>query len=108
MNKQKLLSLIGFCKRSGNLSLGTTQVERSIQKKKARLIFFTSDISDGTKKRFENIASENKIDVLSIDLSSTDLLIHTSYKKVVVFSINDKGFCNSFNKVIIEKEVSNE
>ena len=47
----RILSLLGLCRRSGKLSLGNDAVIASVRDGEARLVLCTADISENTRKK---------------------------------------------------------
>ena len=54
---RKFYSLLGLCKRSGNLEAGETAAEQAVRKKNAELLILAGDASANTKKKFRNSAA---------------------------------------------------
>ncbi len=50
----KIASLLSICQKSGNLVSGELSCEKTLQKKKAKLVIIAEDASDNTKKKFIN------------------------------------------------------
>ena len=51
LNSNKILSLLGLCKKSGNLALGFDSCIESVNQKKSQIILITRDLSDNTKQK---------------------------------------------------------
>lgn len=54
---RKFYSLLGLCKRSGNVAAGETAAEQAVRKEKAALLVLAEDASANTKKKFRNSAA---------------------------------------------------
>lgn len=54
---RKFYSLLGLCKRSGNIAAGETAAIQAVRKKTARLLILAGDASANTKKKFWNSAA---------------------------------------------------
>ena len=56
-----ILSTLGLCMRSGNLSSGDFAVSEAVRKRKAFLVIVALDASGNTKKKFRNLCSHYKV-----------------------------------------------
>ncbi len=96
-NKNKILSLLGLCKKSGNLSMGFDACMESVKLKKTQLILMTMDLSDNTKQKFCSCIDSALI--CNTDLSMDD--IHkTLGKSSGIISINETGFAKKFKQLL--------
>ena len=87
----RILSLLGICRRAGKLVIGADPSIDSIQKHKARLIIFASDFSKSSSKPVLT-AAHNGIAV---------------GKLCGVMAVEDKGFADKLT-VLIENELGGE
>lgn len=98
---QKILNLLGLCKRSGNLSLGYDATIESITKKKAKLCLIASDASDRVKDRMKKNCENMKTAVFVTDFEIKDFESSIG-KSVAVFSVNEKGFAEKIKTLLGE------
>ena len=56
----RILSLLGICKRAGKLITGADTTIDSIRKNKAKLVIFANDFSKSSKKSVQTAADECK------------------------------------------------
>ena len=54
----RILSLLGICKRAGKLITGADTTIDSIRKSKAKLVIFANDFSKSSKKSVQTAADE--------------------------------------------------
>ena len=57
----KILSLLGFCKKAGKLVTGSNAVLRSILFGEAYLIIVNRDAGNSVKEKFKRLCSENNV-----------------------------------------------
>lgn len=50
MNNEKLLALLGFAIKSGNVAKGLNACEQSLKRNKGKLLLFSDDLSENSKK----------------------------------------------------------
>ena len=86
LNSNKILSLLGLCKKSGNLALGFDSCIESVNQKKSQII---RDLSDNTKQKLFNQVDTNLI--YSTELSM-DEISNFLGKICGIISVNNKGF----------------
>lgn len=89
LNSNKILSLLGLCKKSGNLALGFDSCIESVNQKKSQIILITRDLSDNTKQKLFNQVDTNLI--YSTELSM-DEISNFLGKICGIISVNNKGF----------------
>ena len=65
----RILSLLGICKRAGKLITGADTTIDSIRKSKAKLVIFANDFSKSSKKSVQTAADECNVKTLTINRS---------------------------------------
>ena len=89
--KNKLLSMLGFARKSGNLSFGFEQVMQMINKNKVKLVIISSDISENTSKKV--IANCNNNNIPWIQWGSKKDLSHAiGQVNKTIFGVNNENF----------------
>ena len=102
----KVLSMIGLAKRSGNLVSGEFAVGESIKNKKACLVIISKDASKNTKKKFRNKTSFYKIPLVEYgDRYELGKAIGKEFRMSI--AITEKGFAENIHK-LIEEQMSME
>lgn len=96
----KVLSLLGFASKSGNLSFGMDCVKESIIKGKTKLIIVAADISEKSLKEIRFFADKQKKEVISVEYLS-DTLMSATGRKGGILSVNDEGFAKAIRGGII-------
>ena len=92
--KRKVLSLMGFAKKSGNLVSGVNTCSFAIGKGKAKLVILTEDISAGSEKKI--MKEIRKKGVPYIKYGTIDELSHAAGESGrSVFAVLDEQFARS-------------
>ena len=91
----KILSLLGLCKKSGRLISGTDMVIDAMQKNKVYFIFIASDATYQTQDKMEKKAYFYQV---PINKSFDTLALNSAIgeKNIKVVGITDQGFADSF------------
>ncbi len=93
----RLLSLLGLCRRAGRTAIGCDPVKDSVLNGKARLVVFARDVSQRTRRDILSVANECGVRTVTLDYSKEELGASLG-KLCAVLSICDEGFA----KKIIE------
>lgn len=97
MNK-KIISYLGFAKKSGNLMSGINTCTFAMARRKAKLIIIAEDISENSEKKI--MKEIRKHNVKHVKYGTIDELSHAvGSSGRSVFAICD----NNFTKVILEQ-----
>lgn len=92
--KDKLLSLLGICRKAGKLSCGFDPAVESVKKRQAALVLTAADLSPKTKKEIEFIAAREHIEAISVPVTIDEIGSKTG-KRAGVLAITDKGLAQS-------------
>lgn len=95
----RLLSLLGLCRRAGKLTLGNDPVVDSINLKKAKLILVASDCSENTAKVVLKTAHSNNVRTHIVPYTKDDISVAVG-KYTAVLSICDSGFAQKADTLI--------
>ncbi|MDO4748181.1 MAG: ribosomal L7Ae/L30e/S12e/Gadd45 family protein [Eubacteriales bacterium] len=95
----KLLNLLGLCRRAGKAALGYDPVIDSIKQRKAKLIIISSDCSDNTKKGVLLSAHRGNVPCEVVPYTKDDISLSLG-KYTAVLSILDQGFAKSAQSLI--------
>jgi len=101
MNEQKLLSLLGMCRKAGKLSCGHDSSVESIRNHKAHLCVLSSDSSDRLRKEIvrECELSKNPAQSLTVKADMDEIGRATGLRSAVL-TVNDRGFAEAMLKAI--------
>lgn len=97
---EKMESLLTMAARAGMLKPGYSAVRDSIEKQKALLVIFASDISDGTRERLMPLIFETAA-VHTIPFSKDDMGRLIGREAVGVVAVEDEGFADAIRKEIV-------
>ena len=101
MNSNKLVSLLGLCRKAGKLSMGHDAAVESVRKQLSALVLLTNDASLRHKR--EIAAISETMPVRELELSSAQLAPFLG-KKCCIYSVNDPGFTKAILKLLDEEE----
>ena len=110
----KILSLLGFASKSGNLSYGFSSCLEALERKKAKLIICAkslsektklivcgADLSEKTKKEITFHAQKTGVEVLTLKTVDIFTLSNSIGHKCGVISVNETGFAKSLKEEIL-------
>ena len=104
MNKpDKVLSMIGLARKSGNLCSGETATETAIKNYEAWLVVIATDASDNTKKHFTDMCNYRDIPIyMYATKEELGRAIGKDYRSNM--AITDEGLANAIIKRIEEAD----
>ena len=102
----RILSLLGLCRRAGKLTPGNDAVIDDVTKGISKLVIVTSNISKNTEKKILLNCHRCNVKVLKIN-RTTDELSCAIGKFSAVVSVQDSGFAKKLS-VLIENEKQEE
>ena len=95
----RLLSLLGLCRRAGKLTLGNDPVIDSITQKKVKLIIVASDCSHNTAKGVLCVAHKSNVKTHVVPYTKDDISLAVG-KYTAVLAICDDGFAKKADTLI--------
>ncbi len=98
----RILSLLGLCRRAGKVTVGNDAVREAVAKGKSKLVIAADDISENTKKEVSRVCALNNTDFLKISRSK-ESLSNALGRFCAVISVNDSGFANKLSELISEE-----
>lgn len=99
---KKTLTLLGFCRKAGKLTVGTMRVTELLKRGNSCLVTVAEDISEKTEKELAFFAAKGKGKVIRIPFD-TDTVSKAIGIKAGVVATTDEGF----KKAILEEETTN-
>lgn len=87
----RILSLLGICRRAGRLVIGAQPTVDSIKAKKAKLIICANDFSQRSAKPVLEAAHSHNVRIITINRCKEELSIALG-KLCGVVSVEDDGF----------------
>ena len=104
--RNKLLALLGFAAKSGNLSYGMAKARESLSKRKAKLAVSAADVSEKSRKEIGFFCEKHKVLVLEgVDISAVSDAVG---RRCGILTINDSGFADAFLKAYVEGGKAND
>ena len=73
MDKTKFLSLLGLCKKSGNVIIGTPMVTKSLPQGKIFAVFYSCAASPSTEKKITDKCAFYGVECIKVDISLEEL-----------------------------------
>lgn len=98
--QNKILSLLGLCRRAGKLVMGHDPVIKAIKENKARLTLFASDYSDNSKKEIEKLCVQRGAALLTLPFTKDELGSGLGHYCGVI-AVLDQGFCDKLKELIL-------
>jgi len=96
--QNKILSMMGFAQKSGNLVSGENTIELFLPKKKISLVIITEDASENTKERFVMLA--DRYQVPYIIWGDREILSHSIGKiNRAVYGVTNKKFSREIKRL---------
>ena len=95
----RVLSLLGLCRRAGKLVIGAEPCIESITKNKSNLIICANDFSRNSAKPVLEKAHQSNVKTLILNRSKEEISLALG-KLCGVVSVEDKGFAKKFTELI--------
>lgn len=93
MHEEKVLSLLGLCRRAGRLQLGHDPAADSMRLGRARLVLVAADLSPRTARGILQLARETGTPAVQL-AATLDSLGRAVGKRTGVVAVEDRGFAN--------------
>ncbi len=98
-NKEKIISLLTICRKSGRIEMGFDSVKEAILTGKAKTVLVASDISPKTEKEIRFFAGKTSVSVNVLPASIAEIEFGTG-RKAGVIGICDEGFAKKFIELL--------
>ena len=98
----RLLSLLGLCRRAGKMALGCDPVREAISESKAYLVLAAADLSANTLKKVKAAAEERGVKLLTLRRSKEEMSFSLG-KVCGVVAINDEGFAKKLSELALSE-----
>lgn len=95
----RILSLLGLCRRAGKLVIGADPTIESINKGKSKIVIFANDFSKNSIKPVLTAAHSGNIKAFCISRSKDELSFALG-KLCGVLSVEDQGFADKLSQLI--------
>ncbi len=94
MKQNKVLTLLGFCRKAGKLVVGTEQVTTLIKSGADSLVMLAQDISEKTEKEMRYFAKNGKAVIIRLPFDR-ETVAHATATTAGILATADKGFCKA-------------
>lgn len=94
----KVLTLLGFAAKSGNLSYGFEATVIAIKQKKAKAVVTACDLSDKSLKEITYFCKTFEIKHIMLEDVDIFTLTNAVGRKCGIVAVNDKGFSDALGK----------
>jgi ribosomal protein L7Ae-like RNA K-turn-binding protein len=107
-DRKKALSMLGFARRAGKLSMGHDMAQQAVVKKKAKLLLFCSDTSPRLVKEFETTVAKcgSDVAVIKTDFTMDEIHFNIGYKAGVM-TVDDVNFSDRIIVLLRQEEIAN-
>lgn len=93
-----IFGTLSICRRAGKLVCGTDEVKNACQKREAKLVLLTADLSENSKKDLEIFCTREKVPLKVVFATMDDAQKHLG-KRVGVMAVCDGGFARAVLKL---------
>lgn len=104
----RLLSLLGLCRRAGRLVIGADPVKEAIDTHKAFLVICACDISQNTEKKIRTAVEAEGNAQYRIIGRTKDELSFSLGKTCATLAVIDKGFADKLSELIVAEQKKEE
>lgn len=94
----KLLTMLGFAQKSGNLYSGENTVELYLPKKKVSLVIIATDASDNTKEKFRDLSLKHNIQCITLGTKEELSQSIGKYNRAV-YGVTNKKFSREIKRI---------
>ena len=102
MNKQGVLTMLGFAQKAGKLAAGEAAVENFLKKENIVLMAMSDESSDNRKEYWTKQAEYANVDILTVEISKLDLGWAIGNSPRGIIGIMDQGMAEAIRKKIAE------
>jgi len=97
---EKILSVLGLARKAGAITAGTELVIDSMRRGKARLVYISSEVSDGTLKKLKDKAAFYKVRAEVLDATMDELAHRVGFlRPTAAVSLTDRNFLKLIEKI---------
>ena len=104
MQKNKLLGLLGLCRRAGRVQMGHDPVLESLRTGKARLVLLAGDLSPHTSRGLVNAAEQEGVPLYTLKDCTIDEMGAALGKRTGAAAVEDSGFAKKLKTYCTDNE----
>ncbi len=94
--REKMLGLLGLMRRANAIALGGDSTAESIRAGKAKLVLFSSDVSDNARRKVENMATGRNVELIRLPFDREELGSAVGLAACSAAAVTDLGFARAF------------
>ena len=102
MNRQCVLTMLGFAQKAGKLAAGEAAVENFLKKEKIALLLVSEEVSDNRKEDWMRQAEYYNVPIAEVAISKLDLGWAVGNSPRGIIGIMDQGMADAVRKKIAE------
>ena len=103
----RLLSMLGLCRRAGKIVMGTDPVIEAVESKRVFLVVMASDFSNNSRKNILKASHENSVKFYDINRTKDEISMAVG-KYTAVAAITDRGFSDKIQELILKEQEQEE
>lgn len=103
----RLLSILGLCRRAGKLTSGADPVVDAINDGKAFVVLMASDFSPNSKKNILKASSQSSVKIFDINRTKDEVGFAIG-KYTGVVAVTDRGFSDKIQELILKEQEQEE
>ena len=102
MNKQGILTMLGFAQKAGKLAAGEAAVENFLKKEKIALLVVSEEIAENRMSFWQRQAEYYHVPLVTVAIEKIDLGWAIGSSPKAVIGIMDQGMAHAVQKKIVE------
>ncbi|MBQ5398532.1 MAG: ribosomal L7Ae/L30e/S12e/Gadd45 family protein [Ruminococcus sp.] len=95
----RILSLLGLCRRAGKLTLGFDLIVEAVENGDAALVLTARDISKNTEKKLLSVCERNAVKISALNRSKDELSFSLG-KLTAAAAVCDAGFAEKLSELL--------
>lgn len=102
MDKQGVLTMLGFAQKAGKVAAGEAQVENFLKKGKIVLLILSDELSDNRKEYWMRQAEYFEVPILTVAIDKLELGWAIGNSPRGIIGVMEKGLADAVRKKIVE------
>ena len=99
--RDKILDLLGFARKSGNLIFGFQLVKKMVERNDVKLVILAKDISPNTEKKILKVINMNNVPIIKYS-NNDELSKSIGQTDKAILAVTDKKLANRILEVFNE------
>ena len=98
-NEQRLLGILGLCRKAGKLVFGFDMTVEAMQKQSCETVLLSGDCSERTARNIKRIGAETGTEILILPLTIDEIGFAVA-KRAGVLAVCDSGFSKKIKELL--------